>query len=290
MSPTATTVNTGSHEDASNTAPRRRSPLTFCALVFALSYPFGVIGEMTGMYLFPGIPVTALGFVCPATAAAILLYRANGTTAVTGLLRRAVDYTRIRATIWYVPIVLLLPGVVVVRYGLMRFLGVPHPPPQFSMLSTLVMFGVFVLFALGEELGWMGYVIDPMQERWGALYASVLLGLVWAMWYVPVMVELGQSPAVIVLGCLNMVGVRVLFVWLYNNTGKSVFAIVLCHAILNVTTKTLFPGGSFDTWLIDTLLIAVVAVIVTLVWGSRTLARYRLPDWPWHSGRTEERD
>ncbi|ELY99249.1 CPBP family intramembrane glutamic endopeptidase [Natrialba asiatica] len=240
-------------EDASNSnAAGRRSPLTFFALVFALSIPFGVVGIVTGIQLFPGIPVTALGGFCPAIAAAILLYRENGIAAVTQLLRRSVDYKHIRAKIWYIPIVVLLPGVVIVRYGLMRLLELPHPPPQFSVVTVLVMFGAFVVFALGEELGWSGYVIDSMQERWGALHASVLLGVVWAMWHLPVMVQLGQSSALIALGCLNMVGVRVLFVWLYNNTGKSVFAIVLCHAILNVTTKTLFPGGSFDTGLIDT--------------------------------------
>ena len=54
----------------------------------------------TGLQLYPGIPVTALAFVCPATAAAILSYRENGTAAVTTLLRRFFDYKRIGAKVW----------------------------------------------------------------------------------------------------------------------------------------------------------------------------------------------
>jgi uncharacterized protein len=77
----------------------RRSPLKFFLLVFALSIPFALIGAVTGLQLYPGIPVTALAFVCPATAAAILAYRENGTAAVTTLLRRSFDYKRIGAKV-----------------------------------------------------------------------------------------------------------------------------------------------------------------------------------------------
>lgn len=146
---------------------------------------------------------------------------------------------------------------------------------------------VFFIMALGEELGWSGYIIDPMQERWGALTASVLLGAVWAIWHIPGLVQLGQSPAVIAWGCLNMVAMRVLIVWLYNNTGKSVFAVALYHAILNVCTKVIFPVSSYTFTVITTLVIVIAAIIVTVVWGSRTLARYRLPAWTWRSGRTK---
>ena len=57
-------------EDSSDIiASRSRSPLKFFLLVFALSIPFSLIGAVTGLQLYPGIPVTALAFVCPATAA-----------------------------------------------------------------------------------------------------------------------------------------------------------------------------------------------------------------------------
>ena len=90
------------NEDSSKTiaSRSRRSPLKFFLLVFALSIPFSLIGAVTGLQLYPGIPVTALAFVCPATAAAILSYRENGTAAVTTLLKRSFDYKRIGAKVW----------------------------------------------------------------------------------------------------------------------------------------------------------------------------------------------
>jgi hypothetical protein len=63
----------------------------------------------------------------------------------------------------------------------------------------------------------------------------------------------------------------VLIVWLYNNTGRSVFAATLCHASANLSWQ-LFPvhGSSWDPR-INGLLVAGVAAIVILVWGPKTL-------------------
>lgn len=69
-------------------------PLKFFLLVFALSVPFWLLGAVTDLQLLPGLPMSALALFCPVTAAAILLYRENGTAGVIQLLKRAFDYQR----------------------------------------------------------------------------------------------------------------------------------------------------------------------------------------------------
>ena len=253
---------------------RRRSPLKFFLLVFALSIPFWLIGAVTGIELLPGLPVAALMFVCPVTAALILVYRENKTAGLTALLKRSFDYKRIRAKVWYAPILFLMPSVMVLSYGLMRLMGSPLLVPQFPVLVALGMLVAFFIAALGEELGWSGYAIDPMQDRWDALQASILLGLVWAVWHIVPLVQAHRSPAWIAWWSLGTVAARIIMVWLYNNTGKSVFGVALFHAISNVCWQ-LFPihGSYFDPRL-NGLIMALVAAIVTVVWGHRTLARY----------------
>lgn len=89
----------------------RRSPLRFFLLVFAISLPFWLAGALTTLQLLPGIPLTALIIVfCPATAAVILVYRESKTAGVRALLKRSVDFKKIKEKIWYLPIVLLVPG------------------------------------------------------------------------------------------------------------------------------------------------------------------------------------
>lgn len=71
------------------------------------------------------------------------------------------------------------------------------------------------------------------------------------------------------------VGFRILYVWLYNNTGKSIFGIILFHAISN-TGRSVFPGGRPYYELADGAvgysINAITAIIVTVLWGSKTLA------------------
>jgi membrane protease YdiL (CAAX protease family) len=255
------------------TASRSRSPWKFFSLVFALSIPFWLLGGLTGLQLLPGLPTSALSAFCPAIAACILVYRENATEGMKELLSRSFDYKRIKAKVWYVPIVLLMPVAAILSYGLMRLMGLPLPTPHFPILFLLGIFLAAVVAALGEELGWSGYALDPLQDRWNALMAAVLVGLVWAIWHWVMLIQAHRPPVWIAWWSVGTVARRVLTVWLYNNTGKSVFAAVLFHAMGNVSWQ-MFPiyGSHWDPRM-DGLIIAFVATIVAAVWGPRTLAR-----------------
>jgi len=253
-----------------------KSPLKFLLLVLALSIPFWLIGGASGVELLPRLPVSALMAFCPVLAASILVYRENKTAGVMKLLKRSFDCRRIRTKLWYAPILLLMPGVMLLTYALMRLMGLPLPTPQFPGPATLaMMFLGFFVAGLGEELGWSGYAIDPMQDRWNALQAGVVLGVVGAAWHIIPLLQAHRSPGWIAWWGLNAVALRVLTVWLYNNTGKSVFAAVLFHAIVNLSTF-LFPNyASHWNPRITGLITACAAAIVTTLWGPRALARYR---------------
>ncbi len=252
-----------------------RSPLAFFLLVFALSLPIWLIGSVCPLELLPGLPVSSLMVLCPVVAASILVDREDKSAGVIQLLKRSFDYGRIKAKVWYIPAVLLWPGIALLAYGAMRLMKMPLPTPQFQSFAALGMFVTFFIAALGEELGWSGYAIDPMQDRWGALRAAVTLGVVWAAWHIVPWLQVGRSPTWIAWQCLVLVSSRVLYVWIYNNAGKSVFITTLGHAVLNVSWQ-LFPNqGSHYDPRVTGLLTALVAVTVVFVWGAQTLTRKR---------------
>ena len=268
-------------------AVRKRSPLTFFAMVFALSVPFWWIGSVTDLQLMPGLSVSALGTFCPMFAALLLVRRESGTTGVRDLLKRSFDFKRIKTKLWYLPVLLLMPLLTLLVYGLMRALDLPLPasPTQsqsiaqvlagLPIVSAPLMFAAFFVGALGEELGWSGYVLDPLKEGWNALRAGLILGAVSVLWhFVPLLLS-HRSLTYIAWWCLYAVAFRILIVWLYNNTGCSVFATALFHAALNLTWM-LFPvnGSHFDIRL-GGLVMACAAAVVIVFWGPRTLARYR---------------
>jgi membrane protease YdiL (CAAX protease family) len=72
---------------------------------------------------------------------------------------------------------LLMSAMLFLSYWVVYLVRLPPlPQSNIPLLYVLVLFPVFFITAIGEEVGWLGYAIDPMQDRWGALYASMILG------------------------------------------------------------------------------------------------------------------
>ena len=247
--------------------------LTFFGLVVATAIPFLLLGAATQMELLPRLPIAALIAVCPATAAAILTYKDGGLDGVRALLNRSFDYRRISRVIWYLPALLLLPVLSLISFVTLRLTGVVIPTPQISLTATTGLLLFFFIGAVAEELGWSGYATDPMQQRFGALGGAALLGLVWALFHLVALLQTGRSAWWITWWSIGTIATRVLIVWLYNNTGKSVFAAALLHATGNVCWQ-LFPvHGSYFDPRVNGIVIALAALAVTIVWGPRKLVR-----------------
>ena len=244
-------------------------PVAFYVLVFTLALPFWYLGAVRPLELLPGLPVSALQAICPSLAASLLVYRERGSPAVVALLRRAFDGKRIQPGGWYAVIVLLMPCLTALSYWLMRLMQVPMPAPRISLGAAAIMFVPFLGMGIGEELGWTGYALEPLQQRLGALGAGVVLGAVWAAWHVLPLTQAHRSGSWIAWWCLGTVGTRVLMVWIYDSAGKSVFAVALYHAIGNLCWQ-LFPnGGSHWDPRITSPLIVTAAVGATLGWSRR---------------------
>lgn len=257
----------------------QKPPWIFFFLVFILSVPFWLVNALVKGFqeqLPIALPISALQFVVPVIVASLLVYREQGWQGVKELLKRAVDFKRIKNKIWYVPILLLWPAMTVIAYGLMYLTGAPLPEhPQFSILLGLVFLAVFFFSVACEQIGFMGYAIDPLQARWKALGASVIMGSVWAVWHVIPFMQIPQPPSWILWQCLGMIPFRILIVWLYNNTGRSVFATIVFQATANLS-QFLFPnnGSHYDPFFAF-LVLAFTAGVDIVLWGPETLTRYR---------------
>jgi membrane protease YdiL (CAAX protease family) len=262
-------------DPSSTSTSHGKSPLKFFLLVFALSIPFWLVGALTNFQFLPAIPVSALALLCAVGAASILVHHQNGLVGVEELLKRSFDFKRVKAKVWYLPTILLMPCIMVLSYVAMRLMGVQLPALQLSLLTTLTLFALFFIAAIAEELGWMGYAIDPLQERFGALRGALILGVVWAVWHFIPLLEAHRSLEFIGWWSLGTVTSRVIMVWLYNNTGRSVFVAVLFHTMINLS-YFMFPiSGSYYDPRVTGLISAAVVVLLVIIWGPRTLVRAR---------------
>jgi membrane protease YdiL (CAAX protease family) len=93
------------------------------------------------------------------------------------------------------------------------------------------------LFALGEELGWRGYLLPGLLPL-GRGRAIVLSGVIWGLWHAPAILQGHNYPGRPVMGVFLMVGFTTLFgaflSWLYFETG-SAWAPALAHGATNAT-------------------------------------------------------
>ena len=261
-------------EQPLNQPLRNKFPWVFFILVVSLSIPFWLAGALIPK-LLPDIPVnipfSSLMAVAPPIAAVICIRREKGIGSGKDLLKRAFDFKDIHPKIWYLPILFLMPTVMFIQNGIMKLLHRQVLPIQLSVGSLLVFLVIFYIEALAEEIGWQGYAIGRLQQRWSALTASVFLGVIWALWHVIPFIQMQQTQTWIIWQCLNITATRVVITWIANNTQKSVSSAVLYHTMNNVSTM-LFP---IYNPLIVTLVLISIAGIATMVWGPGSLAEYK---------------
>ena len=266
--------NQASQDQVESSASGKNRPLEYFTLVVGLTIPFWLFGG-NPLPVPVKLPVSALSLVIPMLAACILTYRRCGFTGIKALFKRVLDYRNIKNRVWYLPVLILYPLISVLSYAVMRLAGRPLPDPQIAWWMVPVYLLAFFIAGIGEELGWMGYAFDPMQERWGALKASLLLGLFWAVYHLIPDLQNQQAAGWILWHRLSTIAFRILIAWVYNNTGKSIFAVILFHATNNLAWA-LFPinGSHYDPFVNFLLTFPVVAFVI-IRWESKTLARPR---------------
>jgi membrane protease YdiL (CAAX protease family) len=122
---------------------------------------------------------------------------------------------------------------------------------------------------LGEEIGWRGYALPRLAERFGRAQSSVLLGVIWALWHLPVFFIAGmdQSGQALPVYILQVTALSVAMAWLYWHTNGSLLLAVLMHTAIN-QTKDLVPstvGGAANPLRFSATPVAWLTVLVLCV-------------------------
>lgn len=129
---------------------------------------------------------------------------------------------------------------------------------------------LFLRGALGEELGLRGFALPRLQARMSPFRASLIIGVLWGAWHLPVLI--GRDLLSIVAFSLLSIGLSMLFTLLFNGSGGSLIPVLLFHASQNWEEgfETLFPSLVGTEWeLVSTLSLLVIGVVAgVLVWRN----------------------
>lgn len=264
-----------------------RHPLAwFFVLAYALSWlmELPVVLSETGTgalpYTLPPLALTFLiagaTFVGPTGAAFIMTGVTEGRPGVRRLLRRYVQW---RAGLrWYLFVLVGIPAILV-----LAAMVVPGALAAYEPLTPAMLLAYPTAFAttfllggpLGEEPGWRGFALPRLQQARGPLVGSFILGVLWALWHLPLFwTGVWTPPTVpdILMFTGMIIALTVIMTWVFNNVRGSLLVLILMHAsfntFANAVVAPMFPAPILDEFgllpeLIGFTATALVVVVVT---------------------------
>jgi membrane protease YdiL (CAAX protease family) len=181
---------------------------------------------------------------------------------------------------WYL-VVFLGPAVLAGgMVALNAFMGGPAISVGVPLFTAVIMlaFSIFPGSALGEEIGWRGYALPRLQAGRSALRASLILGVVWSFYHLPLFFvgQAARPPSLFIPFVISTIALSVILGWVCNGTEGSLLMVVLIHAAFNLPlTLMIQPLGSQGTlpFLLWCGLVVVVAIVVVIVAGPAHLSR-----------------
>lgn len=216
-------------------------------LPFVLS-GFGVI-ELPQSVTSLMTPSVMLGAFMPMVAAIILIARKEGRAGVKKFFKNAFNF-RVKPIYYVLAFLLPLLGTTIAHY-IVNFSGIDILPPNLfpeelgiPVIVLVVPYFLFILIAGGgqEEFGWRGYAQEPLQQRFGILRSSLIIGIVWGLWHLPLWFMPGEGHAYYSYFAflIYIVSTSVSIGWLYNACGKKLIIPLIIHTMGNVSVP-FFP-------------------------------------------------
>jgi membrane protease YdiL (CAAX protease family) len=250
---------------------KRRPLVWFFVLSYAISWPAWVL-EVQG-FRWASFP----GYFGPAIAAIIIVALTQGRDAVEDLFARILRWRvsfrwYLAATVLPLIIILLVIPIQLVIDPSARF----DPQtilPSLPRLLLLLIGGTLLgtLITAGEEIGWRGYALPEYLKRHQPLPASLLVGIFWGFWHLPLiwLFYTGQFNLLnALLYALGFMAASVFYTWLHINTGGSVLIASLFHSVYDMVAM-LAGGlsGNLFSFRVHMLVWIVAAIILAALNG-----------------------
>ena len=158
-----------------------------------------------------------------------------------------------------------------------------------SILNVPAVFLTFLIIAAGEELGWRGFALPLLQQRWSAGRATLIIWMMWGVWHIPAFfIGLSfsnfQDWLLVISGFfLLLLPVSYLFSWMQNiSHGKTSLAITM-HAAVAATSGITNAAVTDPIMFFTAYTIGYLLILVWIVsfggWTASKASRHQLV-WP----------
>jgi membrane protease YdiL (CAAX protease family) len=267
---------------------RSTSTIAFFLLTFVVSWTLWIAaaavfdGVAATGQVSPGIRALIFlpGTFAPSLVAVALTARQEGRAGVFALLQRLFQW-RVGLR-WYAFAIVYMAAIKLTAALVHRV--ATGSWPRFGDTALYVMLAATIFSTVvggqaGEEIGWRGYALTRLTTRMGLAGASVLLGVIWAAWHLPLFfiprTDLTEQSFPFFL--LAVTPLSTAIAWLYWRTNGSLLLTMLMHAAINNTTGIVPSGntGGTNPWILRTSLIGWTTI--ALLWIAAVFLMARMP-------------
>ena len=252
-------------------APAMRQPVmgtktlwAFLGLTFGLSWvpmslfmlfaeqATALFGEMSATN-----PVFLLAVYAPGLSGIFLVWRHYGLKGLGRFFRRLIFWRA--PLLWWLFLLLGIPAIIYAAAAINGTITEPFRfAPWYLVFPALVQ--SLLLGPMGEEFGWRGLALPLLQRRFAPFWASIILGVVWAVWHAPAFALSGTPQSAWAFGpfFLGLIAITVIMTPLFNASRGSLLIAILYH--LNIMNP-IFPDA--QPW--DSYLLAIAAVVIVFI-------------------------
>jgi membrane protease YdiL (CAAX protease family) len=223
----------------------------FCTFTFALTWFLWRASMITGERLILNINVLYLQIHDPVKDALVIAGSVvpGFVALILGLftrwkyfpnpLRRIRPKSRVGILL---PVAFLAPILIVLTSFVLQY---DLTANSFANLRLVDLIRIFLinlpLAPFWEECGWRGCLLPVLSSRFGLGRASLLVGLIWASWHIPLYFGIHHSSLQWYLTWfIGIVGMSVVLAVFYSLSGNSILLTIIFHGVWNATSTWLF--------------------------------------------------
>ena len=246
-------------------------------LFFFLAYLFTWIFWIPAIYVpeTPGAGLMLAGLIAPAVVSTVFILTSGSDRLKQDLKTKITGFYKVK---WLNVLLSILVFAVIVAGSILLSALFGQSLNQFSFTEDFSFTGVGIgsalvtvtLASIIEEIGWKGYCEDSIGNYMNWFWESMIFGILWSLWHLPLIFIHGTYQAGLMVNPLYVVnffisGIPLGFIitWVYLVSDRSILACMIFHLVVNFMQEKI--AMTPETKCVETIVVTVAAAIIVVL-------------------------